>query len=142
MERTGGGRPAGASRGGAGKGGGRAGTACAGRCWRPTRRARLRLRLAADGPALQLAAALIRPVEPLSRLAHDLIFDDRTQSLCARGWWLRDAHPFWRRWVKLFGPAHCRDSFRYWEARQATARRAVPRLLPPRPLRPGDPAAR
>jgi len=88
---------------------------------RPRRRPLLRLarRLARQlspppgSAAARGAAALMRPFEPVSRILHDRLFDDVSQSLCSRGWWLRDRHPFWRGWVRFFGPAHCRAAFLY-----------------------------
>lgn len=86
---------------------------------RPLARLLRRLRPAEESLALRLAAALLLPLEPLSRLAHDRLFDDVSQSLCARGWWLRDADPFWRAWVKVFGPEHCRAAFHHHHGRAA-----------------------
>lgn len=100
------------------------GAAPSGLAWRAGGRPRAwprrlirRLRPPPDHRALRLAARLIKPVEPLSRLAHDRLFRDKSQSLCARAWWLRDRHRFWRLWVKLFGPEHCRASFRHYHGR-------------------------
>ncbi|MCC6303596.1 MAG: hypothetical protein IT545_00210 [Rhodobacteraceae bacterium] len=76
-------------------------------------------------PGMRLVRAVLEPFEPLSRLTHDLIFHDVSQSLCARAWEMRDRHRFWRGWVRFFGPRHCRDAFRYHcERRQALYRPA------------------
>ena len=48
----------------------------------------------------------------ISRIIHDLLFADASQSLCARAWSKRDAR-FWRAWVAVFGKRHCEASWRW-----------------------------
>jgi hypothetical protein len=55
----------------------------------------------------------------LSRAIHDLFFDDASMSLCARAYDRQDVSLFWRAWVRVFGPSHCRRSWlwhceRHW----------------------------
>ena len=50
----------------------------------------------------------------LSRILHDLIFRDTSQSLCSRAWALQHRHAFWRAWVLVFGRRHCERSHRYY----------------------------
>lgn len=51
----------------------------------------------------------------ISRNIHDLIYDDISQSLCARAWYIviikNEPDPFWIIWMKVFGPSHCRRAF-------------------------------
>lgn len=49
----------------------------------------------------------------LSRILHDLIYRDVSQSLCSRAWGHR-AHPFWAAWVWIFGAAHCEQSHQWY----------------------------
>lgn len=53
-------------------------------------------------------------VSDLSRLTHDAIFKDKSQSLCARAWQLQHHSSFWRAWVNVFGKRHCERSYRYY----------------------------
>ncbi len=53
----------------------------------------------------------------LSRIAHDAIWRDKSQSLCARAYEHRD-HWFWRLWVRAFGERHCRASWLYHNRRR------------------------
>ena len=57
-------------------------------------------------------------IKDLSRVAHDLIFDDRSQSLCARAWEKAEGSTFWRMWVCVFGRQHCRRSWEWYNERQ------------------------
>lgn len=50
----------------------------------------------------------------LSRLIHDAIYRDASQSLCARAWARRDTSLFWSLWVITFGPRHCEASWRWY----------------------------
>jgi hypothetical protein len=51
----------------------------------------------------------------ISRVVHDMIFKDTSESLCSRAWRLQDQSRFWRIWTYVFGRLHCYDSYnRYW----------------------------
>lgn len=50
----------------------------------------------------------------LSRILHDLLFEDASQSLCSRAWQQRETSTFWRAWVFVFGRRHCRRSFHFY----------------------------
>jgi len=50
----------------------------------------------------------------LSRILHDLLFKDASQSLCSRAWQQQDQSRFWRAWVWVFGRRHCRRSYVYY----------------------------
>ena len=50
----------------------------------------------------------------LSRIAHDLIFRDQSQSLCARAWQYKNVSRFWAAWVCVFGNEHCEKSYRHY----------------------------
>jgi hypothetical protein len=56
----------------------------------------------------------------VSRTLHDLLFRDKSQSLCSRAWDKRLAGPFllWGLWVRIFGKAHCRASWLYYHGRK------------------------
>ncbi len=51
-----------------------------------------------------------------SRVLHDLIYTDASQSLCARAWALRETYAFWAAWVMFFGKHHCRTSWDYYHS--------------------------
>jgi hypothetical protein len=53
-------------------------------------------------------------IKDLSRLTHDLIYRDHSQSLCARAWQRRNISTFWRLWCRVFTDAHCEASFRHY----------------------------
>lgn len=61
----------------------------------------------------------MRTITDLSRLAHDTLFRDKSQSLCSRAWDKRLAGPFlfWGLWVKVFGRDHCRASWLHYHGR-------------------------
>lgn len=51
----------------------------------------------------------------LSARMHRLIYgDDNHMSLCARAWWQHDVSRFWRLWVLVFGPKHCKESWDWY----------------------------
>lgn len=50
----------------------------------------------------------------LSRVLHDAIYSDASQSLCARAWEYRETSHFWAAWVAVFGRRHCRKSWEYY----------------------------
>ena len=52
----------------------------------------------------------------LSRIAHDALFNDKSQSLCSRAY-DRRAHWFWAAWVRAFGVRHCRASWLWYHRR-------------------------
>lgn len=54
---------------------------------------------------------LVRRVGVISRQIHDMIWDDVSQSLCARAWWLKDKYVFWWIWTYVFTRRHCRRAF-------------------------------
>jgi hypothetical protein len=65
---------------------------------------------------------MLRGLDNLSRVIHDLIYDDATMSLCARAYDKQDVSTFWWLWVKVFdfvwyicgqGSDHCRASWLY-----------------------------
>lgn len=58
----------------------------------------------------------------VSRLIHDAIFKDTSQSLCARAYERRDVCTFWRVWYRLFGPTHCAKSYEHHRKRNAACR--------------------
>lgn len=64
--------------------------------------------------ALSAGVAVLEWVSGLSRVIHDALYDDASQSLCARAWARRDASGFWALWVRIFGERHCRESWRWW----------------------------
>ena len=49
----------------------------------------------------------------LSRMVHDTLYRDTSQSLCARAYDLHREHIFWRIWMRVFGPLHCARSFHH-----------------------------
>ena len=53
-------------------------------------------------------------ITDLSRVMHDSLFRDCSQSLCARAWQYRHASRFWAFWVRVFGARHCRRSFAHY----------------------------
>lgn len=54
-------------------------------------------------------------ISDLSRVMHDAIFKDKSQSLCSRAYALQDRSTFWRVWVWVFTERHCRRSWEwYW----------------------------
>lgn len=53
-------------------------------------------------------------IKDLSRIVHDLIFDDASQSLCARAYEKQGQSKFWRLWVRCFGETHCKRSYDHW----------------------------
>ena len=57
--------------------------------------------------------AIADRVSDLSRVIHDAIWSDASQSLCARAWERREASSFWAVWVRVFGAAHCENSWRW-----------------------------
>ena len=50
----------------------------------------------------------------VSSFLHGLIWSDVTQSLCARAWDQKDDSRFWRAFVAVLGPGHCKASWDYW----------------------------
>ena len=54
----------------------------------------------------------------LSRMIHDAIFRDTSQSLCARAYDLHRTHAFWALWRRVFGPLHCARSYHYHQRRR------------------------
>lgn len=54
----------------------------------------------------------------LSHIAHDLIFSDKSQSLCARAYERRGTSSFWALWVMVFGDRHCRASWLWHNRRE------------------------
>ena len=52
-------------------------------------------------------------IKDLSRLAHDSLFRDKSQSLCSRAYERQD-ETFWRLWVCVFGLKHCRKSWQHY----------------------------
>jgi len=68
-------------------------------------------RLRVYWPSLTLFAA----VTQTSRLIHDLLFPDTSESLCSRAWRLQRQSRFWLGWTYVFGRGHCQKSHRhYW----------------------------
>lgn len=53
----------------------------------------------------------------LSRIAHDAIWRDKSQSLCARAYEHR-GHWLGCLWVRAFGERHCRASWLYHNRRR------------------------
>jgi len=49
----------------------------------------------------------------LSRILHDLLFRDTSQSLCSRAWDRRHKRG-WALWVWVFGARHCERSWRWY----------------------------
>jgi hypothetical protein len=57
---------------------------------------------------------LTRRICELSRVMHDCLFSDTSQSLCSRAWQRRNVSRFWAAWVRIFGQAHCARSYRHY----------------------------
>ena len=54
-------------------------------------------------------------IDRLSRITHDLIFKDTSESFCSRAWRKQDVSRFWKAWTYAFGRRHCAASFeRHW----------------------------
>jgi len=57
---------------------------------------------------------MFRWICDLSRLAHDALFDGKSQSLCSRAWEYRDRSYWAKVTVLIFGAKHCRASWLYY----------------------------
>lgn len=59
-------------------------------------------------------------IKDVSRLIHDSLFRDTSQSLCARAYDKHRGSVFWRIWMHLFGPMHCARSYYFHRNRRQT----------------------
>lgn len=80
--------------------------------------ASFRLVRACIPPSAQRQAALFTEtfiyamkIKDLSRIIHDRLFRDTSESLCSRAYRLRHHSRFWRAWVFVFTERHCRASY-------------------------------
>jgi hypothetical protein len=62
--------------------------------------------------------AIVWLIDNTSRLAHNRIFRDADQSLCARAWEKQHVSLFWFLWVCAFGKRHCKASFLHYHRRR------------------------
>lgn len=60
---------------------------------------------------------VINTIGDLSRVVHDWIWGDVSQSLCSRAWWKQEESRFWKAWTYVFSRKHCRGSYLHYHRR-------------------------